>query len=816
METKQSFWVKISTLIVDKRNIFFLFFLVAALVCAVSRTWVQTNDDLTSYLPPDTETRRGLSIMEEQFTTYATADVMVSNLSLERALDLQDQLEQVPGVSAVEFYDPEGEDQVLEDYYKDVSALFSLTFDGEADDPISYEAVEGVKAALAGCDFYLNTEVGTGTQDTLDGEIRIVMLVAVIIIVCVLLFTSKTYLEVPVLLITFAMAALLNMGTNFLMGEISFVTNSIAVILQLALAIDYAIILCHRFTEEREIHEAREACIAALSKSIPEISSSSLTTISGLIAMTFMQFRIGYDMGVVLIKAILLSLLTVFTLMPGLLMLFSRGIDKTHHRSFVPKITAWGRVAVKTRYVIPPIFALVLAGAFLCANRCPYVYGYSTLRTFKQNDTQIAQQKIDTTFGSTNLMALLVPAGDYDREQALLRDLERLDHVDTAMGLANIEAVDGYMLTDALTPRQLSELLDIDYELVKLVYGAYAAKEENYGQLAGNLDSFSLPLIDLVCFLYDQKEEGYLPIDGELAEDLDDMHAQLEDAKAQLAGTQYSRLLITLDLPEESRETFDYLDVIHDTAARYYDGAILVGESTNDYDLSASFEGDNILISILSALFVIAVLIFTFRSAGLPVLLILIIQGSIWINFSFPYLMDSNLFFLSYLIVSSIQMGANVDYAIVISSRYVELKERMSCKDAIIEALNLAFPTVVTSGSILAAAGTLISFLTSEPAIAAIGECLGRGTLISMLLVLGVLPQILVLGDTIIEKTSFQLKRPVSARQVSGNLQVSGHVRGYINGVVDADIYGTVRGTLLGRMDDSTLQALEQSEEESL
>jgi len=813
MEDKPSFWVKISTFIVDKRNIFFLFFVVAGLFCVVASGWVQTNDDLTSYLPPETETRRGLTIMGDEFTTYATARVMVSNVTLERALELREVLEQVTGVTEAEFYDPES-GEGLDGYYQQVSALFSVTFAGEAADPVCREALEGVREALDGLDYYIDTEVGSGIQDTLDGEIRIVMMVAVAIIVCVLLFTSKTYLEVPVLLITFAVAALLNMGTNFLMGEISFVTNSIAVILQLALAIDYAIILCHRFTEEREIREAREACIAALSKSIPEISSSSLTTISGLVAMTFMQFRIGYDMGVVLIKAILLSLITVFTLMPGLLMVFSKGIDRTHHKSFVPKITAWGHLAVKSRYVVPPVFALVLVGAFLCSNRCPYVYGYSTLSTFKQNESQIAQQKIDATFGSTNLMALLVPAGDYDREQALLGELEKLEHVDTAMGLANIEAVDGYMLTDALTARQVSELLDIDYELVKLVYGVYAVDQEDYGKLAGNLDDYTVPLIDLVCFLYDQKEEGYLSLDGELEEALDDMYRQLSDGKAQLAGEEYSRLLVTLDLPEESRETFDYLDVLHQTAARYYDGALLVGESTNDYDLSASFEGDNVLISVLSALFVIIVLVFTFRSAGLPVLLILIIQGSIWINFSFPYLTHKNLFFLSYLIVSSIQMGANVDYAIVISSRYVELKEQMNCKDAIVEALNLAFPTVVTSGSILAAAGTLISFLTSEPAIAAIGTCLGRGTLISMLLVLGVLPQILILGDTIIEKTSFQLKTPVVTRQLHGTIPVNGHVRGYVNGMVDADISGTVRGTLVGRLDDGAMDALEAGKEE--
>ena len=271
--------------------------------------------------------------------------------------------------------------------------------------------------------------------------------------------------------------------------------------------------------------------------------------------MTFMQFRIGYDMGIVLIKAIFFSLLSVFTLMPGLLMLFSRGMDRTQHKSFVPRITGWGKLVVKSRYIIPPVFLVLLAVSFLLSNKCPYVYGYSTLTTFKQSDNQIAEQKIKDTFGSTNLMAMLVPAGDYEKEQALLADLEREPQVERVMGLGNIEAVDGYMLTDALTPRQLAETLDMDYEVVKLLYGAYAADQEDYGRIINDLDQYSIPLIDMVFFLYDQKEAGYISLDEDMAEQLDDMHSQLTDARAQLAGPHYSRLLVYLDLPEESEET---------------------------------------------------------------------------------------------------------------------------------------------------------------------------------------------------------------------------------------------------------------------
>lgn len=257
--------------------------------------------------------------------------------------------------------------------------------------------------------------------------------------------------------------------------------------------------------------------------------------------------------------------------------------------------------------------------------------------------------------------------------------------------------------------------------------------------------------------------------------------------------------MVYLNLPEESQETFDFLKVIHREAGRFYEGknVYVVGNSTSDYDLSSSFIQDNLLISILSALFVIIILLFTFNSAGLPVLLIVVIQGSIWINFSFPYLQDEPLFFLSYLIVNAIQMGANIDYAIVISSHYKELKQEMKPKQAIIESLNQAFPTIFTSGSILASAAALIGQMSTNPIVSAIGVCLSRGTMISIVLVLGVLPQILVLGDQIIERTSFELaKINLTPKSFSGITRVQGYIRGTVNGVVEGNFTGIVRGDM--------------------
>ena len=781
---------KLATFIVDKRNLFFLLYIFALIFCAIATSWVKVEDDITTYLPDTTETRQGLTVMNDNFVTYGTANVMVSNITYDTALEIQEQLEDIDGVTTVDFDD-------TDEHYTNASALFSVSFDGEVGDAHAEQALQEIRDKLEGTyDTSIYSEVGYDSSADLQSEMVVIVIIAAIIIVLVLTLTSRSYAEVPVLIMTFGAAALLNMGTNFLCGTISFISNSVTVILQLALAIDYAIILCHRFSDEHETMPTREACIAALSKAIPEISSSSLTTISGLAALAFMHFGIGRDLATVLIKAILFSLLSVFTLMPGLLVLFSKLIDKTRHKNLVPKITAVGKFDVKTRFVIPPIFGVIIVAAAVFANLCPYCYTYTDLVTAKQSERQIAYQKIKNTFGSSNMVAVIVPSGDYESEGKILDELDGCAEVKSTMGLANIEAMDGYMLTDALTPRQLAEMADLDYEVAKALYGAYAVDHDEYGEIINGLDDYKVPIYDMFKFLEQEMHDGNITLSGDVQDTLDDLFDQLDEAQKQLQSEDYSRLVVYLNLPEETDETFAFVDKMHDIIGKYYtDDYYVVGNTTSAMDLSSSFGEDNLLISVLSALFVILVLLFTFKSAGLPVLLIIVIQGSIWINFSFPYLQGESLYFLGYLIVNSIQMGANIDYAIVISSHYTDLKKVMRPKEAIVAALNESFPTIFTSGSILASAGILISVLTTNPVIAAIGTCLGRGTIISMLLVLFVLPQILILGDTIIERTSFEMKGVAGmTRTASGTMHINGRVRGYINGVVDADINGVLHG----------------------
>ena len=798
---------KLARFIVDKRKAFFLVFLAAVLFCGSSIDKVVVNNDITSYLPAETETRRGLTLMDEEFTTYASAQVMLSNVTYRQAEKVAAQLAELDGVSSVAFDDST-------DHFKDSSALFSVSFTGEEGSPEADAALAAVKELVAPYDHYVFPSGDPYDSDSLMQEMTVILAIAAAVIVAVLLFTSKSYLEVLVFLIVFVVSAILNMGTNFLFDSVSFITNAIAVVLQLALAIDYAIIFCHRYMEERDNGlDAREADIAALSKAIIEISSSSLTTISGLVALMMMQLRIGFDMGIVLTKGIIFSMLCVFLLMPGLLMLFSGPIERTRHRNLVPHINWFGKGVIHLRYILPPIFLVVLVVCAVLSNRCDYVFDTNDADFGNKPDWQLAEEKVNRTFGQKNTIAVLVPRGSYENEGKILREVADLEPVTTATGLANIEVEDGQMLTDEMTPRQFAELAGVDLELARLLYQAYGLSVEEYGAIFQNPDDYAVPLIDVFEFLLEQRDKGVVNLTGEQADKVDDLKEQLDIGLEQLRGENWTRMVFVADVPTEGAETQALLSQIRSIAQKYYgEDVLLVGNSTNALDLANSFTQDNMKISILTVLFVMVILLFTFKSAGLPILLVLTIQGSIWINFTAPVLTHTNLYFLSYLVVSSIQMGATIDYAIVITNRYLDLKTQMDHRQAAVEALDQSFSTILPSGTIMSVAGFLIGGISTNATIGSVGLTLGRGTVTSIVLVMTVLPQLLMLGDVLIERTAITLNRERKQRFNQGTMRLDGHIRGHVSGFVDGEFKGVLHGSV-DALIESKRQELDETEE---
>ena len=802
-EKQNSFMLKLATFIVDKRSLIFLIVIIGIIFSAVAVNWVSVENDLTAYLPADSSTKIGLDVMEREFITYGTASFMVGNISYDEAEALFEEIKQVEGVQMVDFNN-------TTEHYNQASALFSVTFDYEQTDERCVDSLNTIQEMLSDYDTFVSTTVIDTMAETIKKEVNMITAFVAVIVVGVLAFTTDTYADVAVVGLTFVVAAILNMGCNFLLGKISFVSDSVTTILQLALALDYAVIYSNRFKEEHVTHERREAVIISLSKAIPEIGASSLTTVGGLIAMMFMQFKLGPDMAICLIKAIIFSLLSVFLVMPGFLMLFGNLMDKTKHKTFVPKIPFVGRFAWATRFLIPPVFVVLVVAAFSLSNRCPYVYGYDTLTTPRQNEDQIAQEMISNTFSSRTMLAVVVPGRDYSEEKSLVDELMDFPQVDSVTAIAGIDAMGGYKLADKLSPREFADLLKLEYETAELLYSVYAIQDGSYDKLVSGISKYRIPLIDVLLYVGDKVDEGYINLEGEQADTLADARTQMLVGKRQLEGENYDRMLVYLTLPESGDETFQFTDTIRQVAQRHYPkgDVYVVGNSTNQYEFKKSFEIDNIVVSVVSILIVLVVLLFTFNSAGMPVLLIAVIQGAIWMNFGYPTLVHEDVFFMTQLVVSSIQMGANIDYAIVIANRYSDNIKTMERKDAIIEAMNFAFPTILTSGTILAVSGLLISIITTDCTINGIGEAIGRGTMISIVLVMFVLPQILLLGGKIIEKTSFAMPKVNREHKTSAPILVDGRISGHINGTVSGFFRGTIDGDTDLRLFSGKLEPL--------
>ena len=744
---------RIAAAIVRGRFVLILLFLLAAVYCALSLGRVRVNSDLTFFLPADTETRRGLTVMEDNFITYASEDVMVANVTYEIAARLAEEIRGVEHVFSVTFDGSEA-------HYTRSSALFGIAFDGLDGQAEVERAKAEIRELLAPYDSYTYSMDLKSYSSQLAGEMGGVLAIAAAVIVVILLFTSRSYFEVVIFFLVFVFAALLNMGTNFWLGEISSITHSIAIIMQLALAIDYAIIFSHRYQDEcLRFASSREALTEALAKSIVEISSSSLTTISGLTALMLMQFRLGYDLGMVLSKAIVCSLLTVFLLMPGLILLFPGAIRRSAHKTLIPDITPWGRLLMRSGSCFVWLFLLLLPAGIWCSMHVNYAFADHAVTELVYSESRAAMHKIDDTFARSTSVVLLVPHEDLEAERAVLLEAEALPEIRSATGLANIEVGGGHVLTERFTSRMLAELLDIPQEEADLLFQAYGVSHEEYQVLLGGRESYTAPLVDLMLFLFEMVDRGVVQLEGEQAQELQSVREKLRIGLDQLRGKDYNRLLFTADVPmqgAESEALVEKLRAIGD--AHYGAGKVLVvGDITSARDLGASYTGDSHLISLLTIAFVFLILLFTFRTVVGSVILVFVIQGSIWFNFSFPYLQQLMPSFVTNMIVSAIQMGATIDYAIVLMNRYQVLRAELPRKEAMASAVNQSFATVLTSGSIMTIAGLLIGMRVSDVYVSHIGLAVGRGALISVILVLTVLPQLLVLLDGAVEKTRFRL-----------------------------------------------------------
>lgn len=758
---------KIPEGIVKLKWVFLVLFVALSIFGAVMIPHTKINYDLTGYLPAHCDSSTALELLKKEFDDKGMAYVMVKDVTPEKAGEIKTRLEKVEGVATVTYVESMN--------YKNNSALYTVTLKDYDSTAGAFDAVKDVIDALSDEKAYLSGQSAFSYYTKLETEQSIMKLgiAIVVIILLVMLFTSKTYFELIVLILVFGAAMAINMGTNFLfVNGISYIANLVALVLQLALSLDYSIILLHRYMEERDNGEdAKTATVTALTKGLPEILSSSLTTVAGLAALMLMTLSIGAEIGLSLAKGIVVSMATGIFFMPALLVIFDKPIQKTRHKSFVPNVTKPARAIVKARKVIVPAFLLIaiLAGVAQGFNKYSFNYNSGSLI--------VAPKKVieETGFGTLNSLVVVVPKGDAEKERQLVKYVESFDLIDksqtTALATINVysfvdpNTTEKLYLTDEVSKKDIGNLIDkipsdagVNPLIIKpIIESWFDDYVKNYLPEGTKPSKAKVRLIDLLDFAVREKFDAISRFIGDDPEKLAYLEQvkQISFAKANLESENYSRIMFNINGGVEDDDVFELVKTLKSGVSDFYEERYITGESVVCYEMSEYFMKDNLMVCLFTDLFILVILLITFRNISLPIILILAIQGGIFINFAIPFLSKTSISFIGYLIISAIQMGATIDYAIVLTNRYRGIRKDFTDRyDAMAAATNAVFPTILTSGVILTATGFVMSMLSSG-VVAQLGLLLGVGTLTSIIIVLFVLPSLLLVTEKVVDKTDF-------------------------------------------------------------
>lgn len=730
--------------IVKGRMICLIVFVILTIGCACLIPFTKIEYDLTGQMPDKSYTDDALDVLKKEFDDKGMAYVCVVDVTKKEAQGLIKELKDLKGIASVTY--------VEEMHYKNGKALYTVNLSEYDSTKGAFDAVEGIIDYLdeTGREAYLTGQSAYSYFVKAETEESIIKVgvVIVVLILAILLFTSKTYFEIVIMLITFASAVAINMGTNFFFNGISYLANLVSLVLQLALSLDYMVILLHRYMEERETKDTVSAATTALSKGLIEIFSSSLTTIAGLGSLLLMSMPIGVEIGLSLGKSIIASLLTVVFLMPALLVLLDKPLMNSKHKSFVPSVKKPARAILKGRKIIVPLFLIV--AILSCVGQTYNTYSFNYNGGSMVLD---AKAHIEDEFGTLNSLVVIVPKGNPEQERALANYISSFDNIDSVNALSTIEIPStgsGIYLTDKISKSDMPSLMSALAGGQDL--GAFATMAE--GIFNGYLTSQGITdpnaevrIVDLLEYV--AQNYGFLL--GDYAGMLD----SLTFAKSNLESDNYTRMTFNICSSIEGDETFAFLDEITAHLGDYYDEFYMTGESVACYDMANYFDRDNLIVCLCALGFVLVILLFTFKNLLLPIVLILAIQGGIWINFVFPFLTSTPVAFIGYLIITAVQMGATIDYAIVLTNRYREVKGNyLDRYEAMADVENTVFPTIITSGIILTGTGFALSFLASG-AVGAMGRLLGVGALTSLIIVIFILPSLLLVTEKVVDKCDF-------------------------------------------------------------
>lgn len=669
-------------LIVKNPKKVIVFFVAASLVSVVLFLCTGINYNMLDYLPAEANSTLALEKMNQEFDQpIPNLNIMVEDVSLPQALELKERIAGAEHIVEVLWLDDAVDIKIplevqdtatIEMYYKDGCALFMAA----VEDGYSQAAIANVREAAGACKISGIAADEAGAMDSATKEAVRSMLLLEPIIIVLLFLATESWIEPVFYMLTMGAAILINLGTSFFLGEISFVTLAAAPILQLAVSLDYVVFLSHRFDDfKKGGMPPQQAIRLAMQASGKSISASMLTTLFGFVALMFMKFRIGGDMGLNLVKGVLLSFLCAMVFLPAMLLLGSGLIDKTRHRRLIPEFRTLGNGILKIHLPVALLLALVIVPAFLGQEHNDFFYG-----TSEKTEEGTEAYEVEQRFGLTNTVVLMVPRGDSVREQALCEELSGLDHVTAVL--------------------------------------SYAATVSN-----------KIPT-------------GFLD----------------ESIVNQFYSEHYARIILTADCAYEGEAAFTLVEQIRQAAARYYpEENYTCGQSANMYDMKVCVQQDNRTVNLITVISIYLVLLGMTRNWFMPVLLILAIKCSIWVNMGVPYFTGSKLSYLCYLIVSTVQMGATVDYAILLTDIYQERRGQAGKREAMRTTLGDVFSSVLVSALTLALAGFCMAGASSNAILAGMGILIGRGAVLSVVMVMLLLPTLLLWTDGLIPRAALRL-----------------------------------------------------------
>jgi len=657
-------------------------FIVITVLCAACIPFVSVNYNMVDYLPDTAKSTRALSEMEAEFVqTVPNAKAMIKNVSVSEALEYKQMISEVEGVELVMWLDDVVDvkqplevldKDIVSGYYKNGSALIQIAIQGgkEAD------AVEDI-LELIGDENCLSGDAVDSAQSQSMSETESMKSMAILIpmLVIILIISTNHWLEPILYLAAIGISVLINMGTNIMFDNISYITFAISPILQMAVSLDYAIFLLHRFEYYRPREESNEAAmVKAMKVAFKSIIASAATTAFGFMALTFMNFKIGFDLGLNLVKGIVISFICVVVFMPCLTLLMVKLLDKTKHRSFIIEIKNIGKIVRKVKTPVFILVILIIVPSFVAQNSNSFIYGTSGWDD--ESRAALDTREINDVFGESVNMVLLVDKGDVAREKTLCDELSGVENVTSVV---------------------------------------------SYASMVGNV----IP-------------PGYLD----------------ESITSQFYSENYARIILYVSTPSESKEAFECVETVRGIAEKYYPEVLTCGQSANTYDIKYVVTDDSTRVNIINILAIGFVLLLTFRSISLPVMLIMTIETSIWMNLAIPYFTGTTLGYIGYLVMTTVQLGATVDYAILFTDNYLHNRKTLMPAQAVELTINKNLSSIMVSASILISAGIALNLVSSNAVIAQLGTLLSRGTGFSLLLVVFFLPGMLIIFDKVVEKTT--------------------------------------------------------------